>query len=72
MIITDDGYSLLYERRKNKITVRLPQTVYTLTDTYALTDTANAVADRKIDVPEGDLAVLLTVVRLLFRKEEAK
>lgn len=72
MIITDDGYSLQYEMRKNKITVLLPQTVYTLTDTYALTDTVNPIADRKIDVPEKDLAVLLTVVRLLFRKEEAK
>lgn len=28
MIITDDGYSLQYEGRNNKITIRLPQTAH--------------------------------------------
>ena len=66
MIITDDGYSLQYERNKNKITIILPQTVYTLTDTV------NPVVDRKTDVPEGEFALLLTVTRMLFRKDEVK
>lgn len=62
MIITDDGYSLQYERRNNKISILLPQTVYTLTDTV------NPVVDRRTDVEEADLTVLLEITRIIFHK----
>ena len=62
MIITDDGYSLQYERRNNKISILLPQTVYTLTDTV------NPVVDRRTDVEEADLTVLLEITKIIFQK----
>ena len=63
MILSKDGYALQYEPRKNRIIITMPQTVYTLTDTV------NPVVDRRTDVPEENLAVLLAVARMLFQKE---
>ena len=66
MILSKDGYALQYFPKKNKIIITMPQTVYTLTDTVS------PVVDRKTDVPDGQLTLLLTVTKMLFRKEEER
>ena len=62
-MIVIDGYSLFYDKGKNKISIHLPQTVYTTTNTI------EPVVDRKVDVDEKDLAIVLGVAMAIFRKE---
>ena len=64
MLITDDGYSLTYNKGANQLIISLPQTMRTLTNTY------EQVVDRRTDVTETDLAVLLNIVKLIFQKGE--
>ena len=61
-MLTSDGYSLTYYKNKNQIVINLPQTYETVTNTYA------QVVDRRTDVEETDLIVLLNVVKLIFCK----
>ena len=61
-MIVVDGYSLSYDKGKNKISIHLPQTVFTATNTI------EPVADRKVDVEEKDLAIVLGVAMAIFQK----
>ena len=49
MIISQDGYSAEYYEKKNKITIMLPQTMGTLTNTM------ETVRSRKTRLNESDL-----------------
>lgn len=58
-MIVSDGYSLTYERNKNRIVINLPQTEKTMMNTLTL-------PVKRQDRSEGDLIVLLQITRLLF------
>ena len=61
-MLTSDGYHLTYYKNKNQIVICLPQTAETATNTY------EQVADRRTDVVEIDLTVLLEITELIFHK----
>ena len=63
-MLTSDGYALTYYKSRNQIIICLPQTCETATNTY------EQVVDRRTDVEETDLAVLLNIVKLIFHKGE--
>ena len=63
MLITDDGYGLVYYKNRNLIEIYLPQTPYTATNT--ITDPV----DRKIDLSDSELNLLLQLARKICRKD---
>ena len=65
-MLTNNGYSLVYDKRHNVIVIRLPQTWRTLASTY------EPIVDRKIDVEDKDLAILLNATQAIFLNEEGK
>ena len=65
-MLMSDGYCLAYYKNKNQIVICLPQTFETATDTY------EQVVDRRTDVMETDLLVLLNIAKLIFCKVERK
>ncbi len=65
-MILSGEYSLIYDKSHNRITIGLPQTSSTLTNTI------ESVADRRTDVEEKDLFVLLDITKLIFDKAGRK
>lgn len=65
-MLTNNGYSLVYYKNRNQIVIGLPQTW------GSLTNTINLVADRKIDVEEKELAILLAVTQAIFLNRERR
>lgn len=65
-MLCNDGYCLTYYKNKNQIIICLPQTYETITNTI------EGVVDRRTDVEEKDLLVLLNIARLIFHKGERK
>lgn len=65
-MIIIDGYALYYEKSRNRISICLPQTIYTTTNTI------EPVVDRRVDVEDDDLAIILSVAMAIFNKKEAK
>ena len=63
-MLCSDGYALTYYKNYNQIVIGLPQTCETATNTY------EQVVDRRTDVEETDLAVLLNITKLIFHKGE--
>ena len=61
-MIVSDGYSLIYDEKHNRLVISIPPTMETATDTVT------PIADRRIDVSETDLMVLLNIVQLIFHK----
>lgn len=61
-MIVGDGYSLIYDKYKNKITIHLPQTMQTARNTV------DAVTDRKIDITESEQSLILNVVKAVFER----
>ena len=61
-MIVSDGYSLMYDENHNRIVIGLPQTWKTLTNTF------DPMADRRTDVTETDLMILLNCTILIFHK----
>lgn len=61
-MLTSDGYDLIYYKNRNQIIILLPQTYATATNTF------EQVVDRRTDVEETDLWVLLNIVKLIFHK----
>jgi len=62
MAIDSNGYWLSYNKRLNRIVITLPQTMETMTRPVWIT------ADRRVDVKDEELVVLLQIVRLIFEK----
>ncbi len=58
-MIVGNGYSLLYERDRNRIVIQLPQTEATVMNTLTL-------PVKRQDRSEEELLVLLQITRLLF------
>ena len=65
-MLTSNGYTLIYYKDRNQIIIDLPQTSRTLTNTF------EPVVDRKIDVEDKDLAILLTAVQAIFLNDERR
>ena len=65
-MLTSDGYALTYYKSRNQIIICLPQTCETATNTY------EQVVDRRTDVEETDLWVLLNIAMLIFHQGERK
>jgi hypothetical protein len=63
-VIVSDGYSLIYDETHNRIVINIPPTMATATDTVT------PIADRRTDVSETDLTVLLNIAQLIFLKTE--
>lgn len=61
-MIVGDGYYLNYDKDKNRIVILLPQTMETLTNTM------DAVTDRKIDITESEQSLILNVVKAVFER----
>ena len=61
-MIVSDGYSLMYDEKHNRIIIGLPQTMETATNTIG------QIADRRTDVSETDLIILLNIAQLIFHK----
>ena len=61
-MIVCDGYCLYYDKDKNRIVILLPQTMQTLTNTM------DAVTDRKIDINESEQSLILNVVKAVFKR----
>ena len=59
-MLTSNGCTLVYYKNRNKIVIGLPQTSKTLTNTF------EPVVDRRIDVEDKELAILLTVTQAIF------
>lgn len=65
-MLSSDGYCLTYYKNKNQIVICLPQTYETVRNTY------EQVVDRRTDVGEMDLLVLLEIAKLIFWKGERR
>lgn len=65
-MLFSEGYGLIYDKSHNRITIGLPQTSKTFTNTI------EPVVDRRTDVEEKDLLVLLNVAKLIFCKVERR
>ena len=61
MLMSGD-YALTYDKKRNYINILLPQTAGTTTNTVA------PISDRRTDVTESDLMVLLQVAMIIFEK----
>ena len=61
-MIVCDGYSLIYDKDKNRIVIQLPQTMRTLTNTM------DAVTDRKIYINASEQAFILNAVKVVFER----
>lgn len=59
-MLISNGYTLVYYKSRNQIVIGLPQTWETLTNTL------EPVVDRRIDVTEQELDILLRVTNLIF------
>lgn len=61
-MIVGDGYCLNYDKDKNRIVILLPQTMQTLTNTM------DAVTDRKMDINESEQSLILNVVKAVLER----
>ena len=61
MLMSGD-YALTYDKNRNYINILLPQTQGTLEST------ARPLSNRRTDVAESDLMVLLQVTKIIFEK----
>lgn len=62
-MLVDGDYSIMYRRTKNEITIYLPPTIETLNNTLDLP------VDRRVNIPDGDLLLLLRLAELICSKE---
>lgn len=62
-MLASNGYSIIYYKNRNQIVISLPQTSKTLTNTL------EPVVDRRVNVEEKELAILLNVTRTIFLNE---
>lgn len=65
-MLTSNGYTLVYNKHRNQIVIRLPQTW------KSLTSTLEPVSDRRTDVEERNLAILLTATQAIFLNEDRR
>ena len=59
MIVTNDGYSIWYEKRANRIIISLPQTMETVSNTMAM------IVNRKSEFTDSELCAILSVAKAM-------
>jgi len=59
---TNDGYSIEYSKRRNRIVIGLPQTLMTATSTVG------PIINRKTDLSDHELACILGAVIWIFKE----
>lgn len=59
-MLISEGYALSYNPNENMITILLPQTLKTATNTVS------PICDRRTDIKESDLSCLLHMTKILF------
>ena len=59
MIVTNDGFSIMYEKRANRIIISLPQTMETASNTVAM------IVNRKSNFTDSELAAILSVAKAI-------
>lgn len=59
MIVTNDGYSIWYEKRANRIIISLPQTMETVINTMIMT------TNRKSEFTDSELVEILSVAKAI-------
>lgn len=64
MMITCDGYAIMYEKNMNRIIISLPQTMETATNTVS------EVCERKTNFTEAELATILLAVKTVAEQPE--
>lgn len=62
---TKDGYAIYPELQRNRIVISLPQTFKTATSTMWPTD------DRKEELSDDELVLILQMVRSIFKEGKA-
>lgn len=62
MIVSQDGYMIEHYHERNQIIITMPQTIQTLTNTPGI------VRNRKVDLSDSDLVVLLGLARYICEK----
>lgn len=63
-MIISDGYSLVYDKGRNKIVICLPQTEETATNTISM------VTNRKVDITDEEQMTILAVVKYVMEAKE--
>lgn len=63
-MIVQDGYSIEYYPKENRIVITLPQTMRTLTNTVSM------VVNRRTNITSAELSAVLAIVRALLEKGE--
>lgn len=59
-----DNYSLIYEKKKNRIVICLPQT------TESILNTTTPIVNRRFDVKNEELIGILLATKLIFENKE--
>ena len=62
MMIICEGYSVKYVPKDNQIIITLPQTFKTITNTVQM------VANRKVDISDEDLALIMSLVKYICER----
>ena len=62
MMIICEGYSVKYVPKDNQIIITLPQTFKTITNTVQM------VTDRKMDITDDDLCLLVAVTKYICER----
>ena len=62
MIVTDDGYSVCYEKKTNRIIISLSQTIETVTSTMTM------VVNRKLEFTDSELCAILSVAKAIAER----
>lgn len=65
-VIVSDGYLIAYDKRRNKITIALPQTLTTATST------AGEFVEREVELSDNALSWILGMVKILSGGIEIK
>ncbi len=60
--ILSDGYSVMYERKNNRIVIHLPPTAQTATNTV------EQITKRKVDLTDNDLILLLEMAQYICER----
>lgn len=63
-MIISDGYSLVYDKGRNKIVIGLPQTMQTATNTVSM------VTNRKVDLTDEEQMMILGIVKYVMGERE--
>lgn len=62
MIVTDDGYSVCYEKNANRIVILLPQTMETVSNTTTM------IINRKHEFTDSELCAILSVAKAIVER----